>query len=59
LSLPRHEDGALEEVAGMALADELADMTATELAGRIRRPELSPVAVVGTFIERIQAATTA
>jgi hypothetical protein len=28
----------------MALAYELADMTATELAGRIRQPELSPVA---------------
>jgi len=45
----------LEEVAGMALADELADMTATELAGRIRRPELSPVAVVGAFIARPEA----
>ena len=55
MSLPRQEDGALEEVAGMALADELADMTATELAGRIRRPELSPVAVVGAFIARPEA----
>src|ERR671916_195807 len=39
----------------MALADELAYMTATELAGRIRRRELSPVEVVEAFIDRIQA----
>jgi amidase len=39
----------------MALADELAYATATELAGRIRRRELSPVEVVDAFIERIQA----
>src|SRR5687767_7622432 len=39
----------------MALADELAYMTATELAARIRRRELSPVEVVDAFIERIQA----
>src|SRR5512133_3022962 len=39
----------------MALADELAYITATELAGRIRRRELSPVEVVDAFIERIQA----
>ena len=32
----------------MALADELAYTTATELAGRIRRRELSPVEVVDT-----------
>jgi amidase len=39
----------------MALADELAYVTATELAGRIRRRELSPVEVVDAFIERIEA----
>ena len=39
----------------MALADELAYTTATELAGRIRRRELSPVEVVDAFIKRIQA----
>ena len=39
----------------MALAHELAYMTATELAGRIRRRELSPVEVTDAFIERIQA----
>ena len=39
----------------MALADELAYMTAGELAGRIRRRQLSPVEVVDAFIERIQA----
>jgi amidase len=39
----------------MALADELAYTTATELAGRIRRRELSPVEVVDAFIERIEA----
>ncbi len=39
----------------MALADELAYMTATELAARIRRRELSPVEVVDAFIERIEA----
>jgi hypothetical protein len=39
----------------MALADELAYVTATELAARIRRRELSPVEVVDAFIERIQA----
>jgi amidase len=44
-----------EEVARMALADELAYTTATELAGRIRRRELSPVEVVDACIERIQA----
>jgi amidase/aspartyl-tRNA(Asn)/glutamyl-tRNA(Gln) amidotransferase subunit A len=35
----------------MALADELAYITATELAGRIRRRELSPVEVVDAFIK--------
>jgi amidase len=39
----------------MALADELAYMTAMELAARIRRRELSPVEVVEAFIVRIQA----
>jgi amidase len=39
----------------MALADELAYTTATELAGRIRRRELSPVEVVDACIERIEA----
>jgi amidase len=39
----------------MVLADELAYMTATGLAARIRRRELSPVEVVDAFIERIQA----
>jgi hypothetical protein len=39
----------------MALADELAYMTATQLTARIRRRELSPVEVVDAFIERIQA----
>jgi amidase len=37
------------------LADELAYTTATELAARIRRRELSPVEVVDAFIERIEA----
>ena len=39
----------------MALADELAYMTATQLTARIRRRELSPVEVIDAFIERIQA----
>jgi amidase len=39
----------------MALADELAYTTATELAARIRRRQLSPVEVVDAFIERIEA----
>ena len=39
----------------MALADELAYMTATELATRIRRRQLSPVEVTDAVIERIQA----
>ncbi len=38
----------------MALSDELAYMSATELAYRIRRRELSPVEVVDAFIERIE-----
>jgi hypothetical protein len=49
------EDGHLEEVARMALADELAYLTATELVARIRRRELSPVEVTDACIERIQA----
>ena len=39
----------------MALADELAYMTATEMAARIRRRQLSPVEVVDAVIERIEA----
>ena len=39
----------------MALRDELAWVSATELAPRIRRRELSPVEVVDAFIERIEA----
>lgn len=39
----------------MSLADELAYITATELAGRIRRRELSPVEVVDAAITRIEA----
>ena len=39
----------------MALPDELAFTTATELAGRIRRRELSPVEVLDATIERIEA----
>ena len=38
----------------MALADELAYMTATEMAGRIRRRQLSPVEIVDAVIERIE-----
>ncbi len=38
----------------MALTDELAYMTATELAMRIRRRQLSPVEVVEACIARIQ-----
>src|ERR1700709_2361656 len=38
----------------MALADELAYMTATEMAARIRRPQLSPVEIVDAVIERIE-----
>src|SRR2546429_6432828 len=38
----------------MALSDELAYVTATELAIRIRRHQLSPVEVVDAFIERIE-----
>jgi amidase len=45
----------LEEVARMALADELAYARATELRSRMRRRELSPVEVVDACIERIQA----
>jgi amidase len=39
----------------MALSDELAFMSATELALRIRRRDLSPVEVVDAFIARIEA----
>ena len=39
----------------MSLADELAYMSATELAARIRRRELSPVEVVAATIARIEA----
>jgi amidase len=49
----------LEEVARMALADELAYATATELASRMRRRELSPVEVVDACIERSRPETTA
>ncbi len=38
----------------MALADELAYMTATDMAGRIRRRQLSPVEIVDAVIERIE-----
>jgi amidase/aspartyl-tRNA(Asn)/glutamyl-tRNA(Gln) amidotransferase subunit A len=38
----------------MSLSNELAYITVTELAGRIRRRELSPVEVVDAFIERIE-----
>src|SRR3954449_7889866 len=39
----------------MSLADELAYTTVVELAGRIRRRELSPVEVLEATIERIEA----
>ena len=39
----------------MSLADELAYTTVVELAGRIRRRELSPVEVLDATIERIEA----
>jgi amidase/aspartyl-tRNA(Asn)/glutamyl-tRNA(Gln) amidotransferase subunit A len=39
----------------MALSDELAYLSATELALRIRRRDLSPVEVVDAFIARIEA----
>ena len=39
----------------MALSDELAYMSATELALRIRRRQLSPVEVVDAFLARIEA----
>jgi amidase len=38
----------------MALADELAYMTATDMAARIRRRQFSPVEVVDAVIERIE-----
>ena len=39
----------------MALHDELSQVTAAELAGRIRRRELSPVEVMDAAIARIEA----
>jgi amidase len=39
----------------MALADELAYKSATEIATRVRRRDLSPVDVVEAFISRIEA----
>ncbi len=39
----------------MTLGDELAYTTVAELAGRIRRLELSPVEVLDATIERIEA----
>ena len=39
----------------MALSDELAYMSATELALRIRRRDLAPVEVIDAFIARIEA----
>ena len=38
----------------MSLSDELAYVSATELALRIRRHQLSPVEIVDAFIERIE-----
>jgi amidase len=43
----------------MGLADELAYMTATELAARIRRRELSPVEVTEAFIKASRPGTRA
>src|SRR3954466_1315047 len=43
------------EESAVSLADELAYTTVVELAGRIRRRELSPVEVLEATIERIQA----
>ena len=42
------------ELTTMALADELAYMTATDMAARIRRRQLSPVEIVDAVIERIE-----
>jgi amidase len=39
----------------MSLSDEIAYVTATDLAGAIRRRELSPVEVMDAVIERIEA----
>jgi len=39
----------------LSLSDELAYLSATEIAARIRRRDLSPVEVVDAFIERIEA----
>src|SRR5215203_4025392 len=49
------EREAIGRSARMSLADELAFTTVVELAGRIRRRELSPVEVVDATIERIEA----
>jgi amidase/aspartyl-tRNA(Asn)/glutamyl-tRNA(Gln) amidotransferase subunit A len=46
---------AAREVGRMAPMDELASLTASELAARIRRRDLSPVEVVDASIERIEA----
>jgi Asp-tRNA(Asn)/Glu-tRNA(Gln) amidotransferase A subunit family amidase len=43
----------------MALSDELAYMSATELALRIRRHDLSPVEVIDAVLARIEAPTRA
>ena len=47
-------DPPQRELKTMALADELAYMTATEMAARIRRRQLSPVEIVDAVIERIE-----
>ena len=39
----------------MALSDELAYISATELTLRIRRRDLSPVEVLDAFLARIEA----
>ena len=55
----RTEDDHFGGGARMALTDEVAYMTATELATRIRRRELSPVEVVDACIEQSRPETTA
>src|SRR3954468_13239715 len=52
---PVHPQPPQMELKTMALADELAYMTATDMAARIRRRQLSPVEVVDAVIERIEA----
>jgi Amidase len=47
--------GVSREAYEMALSDELAYLSATELALRIRRRDLSPVEVVDAFVARIEA----